>query len=74
MFPSLCTGATPIGSGFFSSQSLSTIVTAVNCTGSEVSLSQCSYVPVPVEDNVCSHDAAVICQGELNTGALVEWL
>ena len=54
-------GATAIGGGFFTS-SLNAVITMVNCRGNETQLSDCPFMNVTT---FCSHDAGIVCQGEL---------
>ena len=58
----LITGATVIGSGYFSMSTLTPAQAKVQCTGSEAPLNDCPSTPV----TVCSstNDAAILCQGK----------
>ncbi|XP_064384592.1 deleted in malignant brain tumors 1 protein-like isoform X4 [Halichondria panicea] len=53
-------GASPVGSGFFSTDTRATLFDRVTCSESEVNVMQCARKPFTGEQ--CSHDAAVICQ------------
>ena len=59
---SLVSGATPVGSGFFSTNTRPTLLETVECSGMEETLRQCRRNAS--KDGECTHDAAVVCQGE----------
>ena len=60
IFHLFSTGATAIGSGFFSTSELTPAITRVQCTGSETSLNDCPSTPTTSCSS--SNDAAVVCQ------------
>ncbi len=49
-----------MGSGFFSINSHDTLLDRVLCSGSESALNHCNHT---LFGGLCSHDAAVVCQG-----------
>lgn len=57
-----CPGATAIGGGFFTTNSLTAKVTNFNCSGNESRLYDCPFDHMP--SGGCVHDAAVVCQGK----------
>ena len=56
----LITGATVIGSSYFSTSTLTPALAKVQCTGSEAPLNDCTPVTVCSSTN----DAAIVCQGK----------
>ena len=69
----LITGATVIGSGYFSTSTLTPAQAKVQCTGSEAPLNNCPSTPV----TVCSstNDAAIVCHHSYNPHTVnQEWL
>ena len=58
-----CVGAIALSKGFFSEENLPTLVSDVNCDGTESKLLDCSYV----SGGSCGlfEDATVVCQGNI---------
>ena len=54
-----------MGGGFFSTDTRDTLVEAIQCSGTESTLRQCTFVIQPDQQILCSHDSAVVCQGRL---------
>lgn len=70
-----CVGATAVGGGFYTEYTLPpALATNFNCSGEEARLYECQFEKMSGTNSYnCIHDAAVICQGNLNhsTSSLV---
>ena len=68
----MCVGAIPVTNGYFGRGTGPVHMTGVDCTGSEESLTQCSYVNGIGATN-CYHakDVGVMCKGNFNINMLI---
>ena len=68
----MCIGAIPVTNGYFGRGTGPVHMTGVDCTGSEESLTQCSYVNGIGATN-CYHakDVGVMCKGNFNINMLI---
>ena len=58
----VCIGAIGLGNGFFDNRDVVAGVSNVQCTGDEISLSECNMTDI--DGSQCSHYAGVLCRGE----------